>query len=99
MLIKYSFWPQNQGLIGTDLAEGEGVLVGGDDLVVVAEAETVLETELVVVGLGVDVVVAETLVERVCVGEEVVDAVELGVLVFVGDDVVVLLGVVDLVDV
>ena len=75
------------------------MLVGGDDLVVVAEAETVLETELVVVGLGVDVVVAETLVERVCVGEEVVDAVELGVLVFVGDDVVVLLGVVDLVDV
>ena len=75
------------------------MLVGGDDLVVVAEAETVLETELVVVGLGVDVVVAETLVERVCVGEEEVDAVELGVLVFVGDDVVVLLGVVDLVDV
>lgn len=75
------------------------MLVGGDDLVVVAEAETVLETELVVVGLGVDVVVAETLVERVCVGEEVVDAVELGVLVIVGDDVVVLLGVVDLVDV
>ena len=75
------------------------MLVGGDDLVVVAEAETVLETELVVVGLGVDVVVAETLVERVCVGEEVIDAVELGVLVIVGDDVVVLLGVVDLVDV
>ena len=71
------------------------MLVGAEDLVVVADAVTVLDIELDDVGLADVVVVTDTNAERDCVGEVVEDTEALLVTDDVGDDVVVLLTVGD----